>query len=147
MIALNFEGQLLIDDSKIQRIEIKKITMNALRDALVAIEHLDMEEAKEKIIFSYELINDACHLSFLAIPGLKPLVLNELSDSNIHNFLSQVSEKLMALYYKMFELAPELLFGTNLINLQLYKIKKELRNKIKKELHNTLVMLIDCKII
>lgn len=129
MKALNFEGQLLIDNSIIRGALNRICSVNCIQESVNAIKDRNIEIAKNNVCVAYEKIFDAKRSSFLVVRGLIPLVLNEQSDARNHNILTEISDLLYDIYSDFFRLDVENYQGENVISyrtFQLYRIIKRL---------------------
>lgn len=126
MKALNFVGQLKIDEAKIQLIYNHKKADKLIRQAIITIRNNAINLAKSRILNAYELVCESCNLTFIAVEGLQALVLNEQADAENHIQLTKVSD---SLFYSV-----TCTVITALWYLGKHNINESVINKIKEQL-------------
>jgi len=129
MKALSLIGQMRIDFDRIQRINNRECALSLIWQSITDIRNGDTEKAKEKIITAYELIFESCHLAFVVVSGLTPLVLNEQLDAQNHNKLDEISNQLYCCVCELCKLSPITQNYPNIIShheLQVRRLTKHL---------------------
>lgn len=69
MKALNFEGQVIINDNMIRGAINRFYSFNLIQHSLVAISNYDIDSAKENVCRAYELLFDALQTTFIVVKG------------------------------------------------------------------------------
>lgn len=128
MIAVNFEGKIIVNKAMEIRTKNKLLLIELIR-AAIFIMNSDLELAKEQIIQAYELTQESLSNTFICVDGLTPLVVNELADARNYNQLTIIHDQLYEeIYVQFFILAKEKLNGTNVLSFQRAKIHRSLLN-------------------
>jgi hypothetical protein len=124
MKALNCEGEEIIESSKISFFFNIENTIYAIENCLSAIRNKNIELAKDHVEEARCSIFKVCESSFIAVPGLIALVVNELSDVFNYNRFSALQEELYSIYSDFCRLhAPDNL-GQNIIDYRTFQLRK-----------------------
>lgn len=127
MIALNIDGESLVNKAMEVQIRNKFQLLDLIRSAIFTIS-VDIERAKEHIIQAYELTQESLSHTFICVNGLTPLVLNEIADADNYNRLTIIHDQLYEeVYVQLFLLAKEK-FSGNILSFQRAKINRMLRD-------------------
>lgn len=128
MIAVNFEGEIIVNKAMEIRAKNKLQLIELLRDAIFIMSS-DLELAEEKIIQAYELMQESLSNTFICVEGLNALVVNEISDAENYNHLTIIYDQLYEeIYVQFILLAKENFDGMNVLSFQRAKIRRSLRN-------------------
>lgn len=125
MKALNFEGQCLINDSKMTQDISRKLSIKEIERGIIALKTNKIGVAKEHVRKACEYMNEACNHSIITINGSTMLVINELSDCQNRNRLTEIVNGLRVVFSELHKLCHEDNFDKNIIsypNFQLCKI-------------------------
>lgn len=127
MIAMNNVGQMLIENANLNRVINKVGIIELIRLVFINLDNGEIEEAKKNVYQAYELTKESRRSAYLVVKGLKPFVVNEISDAKNHSQLMHVEQDLFEdVYVEFFHLASEPLYTENVISLQKHRIKKKL---------------------
>lgn len=127
MIATNDLGQMLIEDANRNRAINKVRIIELIRSVFINLDNGEIEVAKKNVYQAYEFTNESRRSAYLAVNGLKLLVLNELSDAQNHSQLMHVGQDLVEEVWVEFSyLASEPLYNGNVISFRKHRVKKKL---------------------
>lgn len=129
MIALDFEGQMLIDVEKIQRSYNLEHSIFLIRSVLEDIRNENISAAKEKIITAHELVFRSMHTTLIVVRGLQAKVINEEQYLKKYTKLDEINKKLYKIYSDLHKLVSQNKPAINVVNyryFQLHKIKRTL---------------------
>lgn len=126
MKAINHEGQQIINQAIETRIGNKFRIIDSMRASIKYLEQCKIEMAQESLLKVYELIQGSLSWTVICVKGLKPLVVNELSDCQKYNHLDNMHNNVYKIYEKLFHLASEDYSGKNIYSFLKYRIRKDL---------------------